>query len=371
MDARILALSNAKDCEDFRKIALANGYEELAYEARLRKIQLKTEAYPVSSIVEKECIEAIHAYEEVLLDRNPKSNGARRTWPDIKRLGIIPTVEKAVTKKADPLGYTALVEMRLEKLSFESIILRFPESFSEAAVRQSKLRISSLIEDTKSWTDEELKASVIAYQSMLHDELVGEKYNKKTMYAQLSNNFNRTPKAFEYRMQNISYVLSLMGRSWIKGLKPAKNVGAKIAAKLEAIICDLENIPNANKVSFEYSVQEELRKVDKSPPLGNESPNATFRNVVQISRDHKVKAWVLKRAAGKCECCKCEAPFLTSSGEPFLEVHHLHHLANKGRDTVDNALGLCPNCHRELHYGINSHKLVDELRQLLISFKAS
>ena len=61
---------------------------------------------------------------------------------------------------------------------------------------------------------------------------------------------------------------------------------------------------------------------------------------------------VLGRADGSCERCKRSAPFTRKKdGTPYLEVHHIVQLANDGEDTVENALALCPNCHRELHYG--------------------
>lgn len=68
-------------------------------------------------------------------------------------------------------------------------------------------------------------------------------------------------------------------------------------------------------------------------------------------RDPDVVAEVLARANGHCERCRNPAPFLTRTGEPYLEVHHVVWLARGGKDTVENARALCPNCHRELHYG--------------------
>lgn len=63
-------------------------------------------------------------------------------------------------------------------------------------------------------------------------------------------------------------------------------------------------------------------------------------------------AEVLDRATGKCERCDQPAPFRRASdGSPYLEVHHRKPLAANGEDTVENALALCPNCHRELHFG--------------------
>ncbi|WP_257283361.1 HNH endonuclease signature motif containing protein [Endozoicomonas sp. SESOKO1] len=82
---------------------------------------------------------------------------------------------------------------------------------------------------------------------------------------------------------------------------------------------------------------------------------------MKYQRDPRVKAWVLKEAAGRCESCDNNAPFLTAEGEPFLEVHHLKHLADGGSDTVTNAIALCPNCHREFHYGQSMTSKLEEL----------
>ncbi|MHC1750389.1 MAG: HNH endonuclease [Cellulosilyticaceae bacterium] len=54
-----------------------------------------------------------------------------------------------------------------------------------------------------------------------------------------------------------------------------------------------------------------------------------------------------------CERCGATAPFIRASdGTPYLEVHHKIRLADGGEDTVENAMTVCPNCHRELHLGI-------------------
>ncbi len=72
------------------------------------------------------------------------------------------------------------------------------------------------------WTEQELKAAVEAYVRMHSDETNGVPFSKKQIYSELADSFGRTEKSFEYRMQNISYVYSLMGRKWVSGLKPAK-----------------------------------------------------------------------------------------------------------------------------------------------------
>lgn len=70
-----------------------------------------------------------------------------------------------------------------------------------------------------------------------------------------------------------------------------------------------------------------------------------------FSRNPDVVAEVLHRASGYCEACANTAPFIRKSdGTPYLEVHHRTPLASGGDDTVDNAVALCPNCHRRAHY---------------------
>ena len=64
-------------------------------------------------------------------------------------------------------------------------------------------------------------------------------------------------------------------------------------------------------------------------------------------RSPDVRAEVLLRSGGNCERCDCKAPFVSRKGNtPYLEVHHIRMLADGGEDTVENAVAICPNCHR-------------------------
>ena len=211
------------------------------------------------------------------------------------------------------------------------------------------------------WTEEELKAAVEAYVKMHSDEANGISFVKKQIYAGLAEQFGRTEKSYEYRMQNISYVYSLMGRNWVSGLKPAKNVGSKTAAIIERLISEAEDQVLPPAAEFESQVISYKSKKTLPKPSGIKKPEKTYSNVTNYVRDPKVKAWVLKEANGRCESCEADAPFTTAEGEPFLEVHHLRRLADGGSDTVSNAVALCPNCHREMHYGINKSTLVSSM----------
>lgn len=52
----------------------------------------------------------------------------------------------------------------------------------------------------------------------------------------------------------------------------------------------------------------------------------------------------------KCDCCK-ETTFITTKGYPYIEFHHLIPFStDNGPDHYLNLFGLCPNCHRKMHF---------------------
>ncbi|MBS9525854.1 HNH endonuclease [Litoribacter alkaliphilus] len=91
-------------------------------------------------------------------------------------------------------------------------------------------------------------------------------------------------------------------------------------------------------------------------PVGNHSPDRALSIGFQVQRDQKVRNHVIKQAYGKCEYCG-NGSFEMEGGLNYLEAHHIIGLAKKGKDTVDNVIALCPNHHREAHFGINAEEL--------------
>lgn len=106
----------------------------------------------------------------------------------------------------------------------------------------------------------------------------------------------------------------------------------------------------AVKVSFHDSESERKRRLKNSNP----EPRKIWQKVAVFIRNPDVVAEVLHRANGKCEAEDCgkTAPFIRrTNGTPYLEVHHRKKLSDGGDDTVENAVALCPNCHRKEHFG--------------------
>jgi hypothetical protein len=98
-----------------------------------------------------------------------------------------------------------------------------------------------------------------------------------------------------------------------------------------------------------------------SAPSGSAMSLQVEETTLRFVRDQRVIDWVVDGAHGACEVCKNPAPFCRSEGDPFLEVHHVRPLAEGGPDTVDNAIAVCTNCHRELHHGARRESLRDHM----------
>jgi predicted HNH restriction endonuclease len=99
--------------------------------------------------------------------------------------------------------------------------------------------------------------------------------------------------------------------------------------------------------AYADSSQGRSERLAKAP----RKPSAVQVTRTEFRRNADVIVEVMLRAAGVCEACDCSAPFIRASdGTPYLEIHHIQSLADGGDDTVENALALCPNCHRRAHY---------------------
>ena len=102
-------------------------------------------------------------------------------------------------------------------------------------------------------------------------------------------------------------------------------------------------------------------------PRGVGSPSRIKRETTVVGRDPEVQRWVLQRADRLCELCCKPAPFDKPNGSPYLEIHHIHRLADGGSDVPENAVALCPNCHREAHYGVRAEEIQNELREVALN----
>ncbi|MGY3032728.1 5-methylcytosine-specific restriction protein A [Bradyrhizobium sp. USDA 4354] len=214
------------------------------------------------------------------------------------------------------------------------------------------------------WSRDELLVCVENYRRLILAEERGERLNKTSLRAEAMERglTSRTTSAYEFRMQNISAVLEELGLRRATGYPPLRNVGSVKSALIELINelwnrkAELEE-PTDDESALATRIISARQKLDlacSAPPPGIKDVRRSNSQTERFIRDPNVIAWVLLAAAHNCEVCEEPAPFITTSGDPYLEVHHVRPLSEGGPDTVDNACACCPNCHRRLHFGSDS-----------------
>jgi hypothetical protein len=120
---------------------------ELARKARKHAVRLKAANLAVelraSSQVERECLEAMAAYEWTLFKKHGRRLKASYLRRAIKKVGIITAVDNAVSKDAETVGYQALVAEGMQEMLFEVVVLKHQTLFSPDAVTKSKKRMAA------------------------------------------------------------------------------------------------------------------------------------------------------------------------------------------------------------------------------------
>ncbi|HVZ22225.1 MAG TPA: hypothetical protein VG871_14235 [Vicinamibacterales bacterium] len=115
---------------------------EKAQEARRLAVKLRATRDGAKSDVERECLEAIYAYEWTLFKKHGKRQRASYTWRMVDERGIIPAVEHAVTRPKETAGYRGLEAEGMLDMAFEAVVLRHKDVFSAAAVKKSQERLA-------------------------------------------------------------------------------------------------------------------------------------------------------------------------------------------------------------------------------------
>jgi 5-methylcytosine-specific restriction protein A len=98
-----------------------------------------------------------------------------------------------------------------------------------------------------------------------------------------------------------------------------------------------------------------------------ECRTAIERRTLWRMRSRSVRRYVLVRAAGKCEGCGMTAPFVTTDGHPYIEPHHIRRLTDGGPDDPRWVVGLCPNCHRRVHYSVDGVRYNQRLSEVVFN----
>lgn len=294
------------------------------------------------------------------------SDGFEKLWR-LKRLDL--TVE-AIVLEAKWKSIFSDAELEIAKDRLKKARYEFPDSDFHESGREEEHN------DRKPWTKEELEATVDAYILMLDKETRVQPYNKAEINRELRSGAlkNRNKSSVEFRMQNISAVMEGLCLQRIKGYLPAKNIGANVFNEIKTILSEKGYIdskkyePTEDQNEYDRRASELIKSLQLGKPIGIETPEKVIQNTSVYKRDPLVKAWILTNANGKCEKCDSKGPFIKDNGTIYLEIHHLKSLSDRGSDKIENAIALCPNCHREMHYSKNRLELIVEIKNRIPRF---
>lgn len=113
-------------------------------------------------------------------------------------------------------------------------------------------------------------------------------------------------------------------------------------------IIEAEELETLSNIDFQdiYELIEALNRRYAGKPTYNK--NISY----SINRPTALKNAIIKRDGTRCKICGYKG-FLKKTGENYCELHHMIELNKLAPNTLQswNILVVCPNCHRQLHYG--------------------
>lgn len=90
--------------------------------------------------------------------------------------------------------------------------------------------------------------------------------------------------------------------------------------------------------------------------------------VPYLPRNERARQIALAQSGNVCAIPNCKHElFVSRGGKVYLEAHHLIPISSYkdfpgiNIDVPENIVCLCPSCHREIHHGNNSEKMIAEL----------
>ncbi|MGN0261555.1 MAG: hypothetical protein ACI4B9_01690 [Eggerthellaceae bacterium] len=131
----------------------------------------------------------------------------------------------------------------------------------------------------------------------------------------------------------------------------------RILAEEEADDDLIRSISLADNIPFHDVISEPKPKKELRPLKGR----------MVYPRSLAVALGALDRAGYQCEVDSAHATFISKqTGRPYIEIHHLVPIAYSDcfdcdLDVHSNAVALCCNCHRMIHYGREKIKLIQKL----------
>jgi len=170
----------------------------------------------------------------------------------------------------------------------------------------------------------------------------GSDLEKARVYRELAARHGRSIKAWEYRMQNISHVLEQAGESWLPGLRPAANVGAKVELQWARLLARPYDAPTAVSGPTRDLLEQEARTAQNTGAFApGEELDERERVLASIVRRRGQPAFrksLLEAYSGRCAMTGCDAV-------DALEAAHVRPYSGRSSNVINNGLLLRADVH--------------------------
>ena len=123
----------------------------------------------------------------------------------------------------------------------------------------------------------------------------------------------------------------------------------KLVDAAKPVSMPIEEFRTSTKVRERKASRLSREQLEEKVSRARSTPGERTVTSKQYERDPYVSQLTKLRANGRCDLCEQPAPFLDKNSNPYLETHHIEWLSKGGKDTLDNTVALCPNCHRKMH----------------------
>jgi hypothetical protein len=87
---------------------------------------------------------ALAAYEELLSEKNGRTTRASRTRQKLKSKGVIQCLEDWAIAPGGTDGFNLLTKLGMAELTGEHLVLKYPNRFSERAVKAASARMAAM-----------------------------------------------------------------------------------------------------------------------------------------------------------------------------------------------------------------------------------
>lgn len=245
-----------------------------------------------------------------------------------------------------------------QEVSFDEIRSIVPQaSFGGGMLYSNNHKCLILLSKHDSLYEDEWKGDVLHYTGTGRSGDQDINYRENKLLAKSQSPSNRPPV---YLFESSNRVYTYRGEVRLSGspyqtTKPDKDGLMRKVQIFPLTLVSGGIVPKEYIDEYEKEKKKQVKKLSvdqlKNQAVKSSSKTSSYRQAIskQYTRNQSIARYTKLKANGICELCENPAPFSDKDGEPYLESHHVRWLERGGADSIDNAVALCPNCHKKMH----------------------